>query len=188
VVDLSGGAPSPAAARPRSSLSSARWARASLSRRVGRPRPLPARAPAEGRRRRRLHRLRHRGGAAARGVGGSWIDFVAGARFFVALGLEFFYWVFLAPWKGVRLRVGKAVTELNRIGVDAIPIVALVALLMGVILALNAAGQLRNYGAEKYVANLVGIALTRELAPIITAILVAAARAPRSRPRSRRCR
>ncbi len=106
-------------------------------------------------------------------AGGGWLDFVDGARYFVALGLELFYWVLVAPWRGVKLRLGKAVTELNRMGVEAIPIVALIALLMGVILALNAAGQLRTYGAEKYTANLVGIALTRELAPVITAILVA---------------
>jgi phospholipid/cholesterol/gamma-HCH transport system permease protein len=99
--------------------------------------------------------------------------FLETARDFLALGLEFLYWVFVAPWRGSRLRLGKAVTELHRIGVEAIPIVALIAALMGVILALNAAGQLRLYGAEKYTANLVGIALTRELAPVITAILVA---------------
>ncbi len=106
-------------------------------------------------------------------AGGGLLEFVAAARWFLALALEFFYWVFVAPWRGVRLRLGKAVTELNRIGVEAIPIVALIAALMGVILALNAAGQLRAYGAEKYTANLVGIALTRELGPVITAILVA---------------
>lgn len=106
-------------------------------------------------------------------AGGGFFEFVAAARYFLALGLEFLYWVFLAPLRGVRLRVGKVVTELNRVGVEAIPIVALIAALMGVILALNSAGQLRTYGAEKYTANLVGIALTRELAPVITAILVA---------------
>ncbi len=104
---------------------------------------------------------------------GPWDGALATARWFVALGLEFIYWIAVAPWRGARLRLGKAVTELNRIGVEAIPIVALIAALMGVILALNAAGQLRIYGAEKYTANLVGIALTRELAPVITAILVA---------------
>jgi phospholipid/cholesterol/gamma-HCH transport system permease protein len=106
-------------------------------------------------------------------AGGGFFGFIATARAFVALGLEFLYWVLIAPLKGVRLRLGKVVTELHRIGVEAIPIVGLIAILMGVILALNAAGQLRLYGAEKYTANLVGIALTRELAPIITAILVA---------------
>jgi phospholipid/cholesterol/gamma-HCH transport system permease protein len=106
-------------------------------------------------------------------AGGGWLQFVDAARFFVQLGLEFLYWVFVAPFRGTRLRLGKVVTELNRMGVDAIPIVALIGVLMGVILALNAAGQLQRYGQEKFTANLVGIALTRELAPIITAILVA---------------
>jgi phospholipid/cholesterol/gamma-HCH transport system permease protein len=106
-------------------------------------------------------------------AGGGYFELVAAARYFVALGLELAYWTVLAPFRGVKLRFGKLVTELNRIGVDAIPIVGLIAALMGVILALNSAGQLRAYGAEKYTANLVGIALTRELAPVITAILVA---------------
>jgi len=106
-------------------------------------------------------------------AGGGFFELVAAARYFVALGLELAYWTVLAPFRGVKLRHGKLVTELNRIGVDAIPIVGLIAALMGVILALNSAGQLRAYGAEKYTANLVGIALTRELAPVITAILVA---------------
>lgn len=107
------------------------------------------------------------------GGASGYAEFVAAARWFVALALEFVYWVVVAPFRGTRLRLGKAITELHRIGVEAIPIVALIAALMGVILALNAAGQLRTYGAEKYTANLVGIALTRELAPVITAILVA---------------
>jgi len=106
-------------------------------------------------------------------AGGGYFELVAAARYFVALGLELAYWTVLAPFRGVKLRLGKVVTEINRIGVDAIPIVGLIAALMGVILALNSAGQLRAYGAEKYTANLVGIALTRELAPVITAILVA---------------
>ncbi len=99
--------------------------------------------------------------------------FVAAARYFVALALEMAYWTLIAPFRGVQLRVSKVVTEINRVGVEAIPIVGLIAALMGVILALNSAGQLRAYGAEKYTANLVGIALTRELAPVISAILVA---------------
>ena len=106
-------------------------------------------------------------------AGGGYFELVAAARYFVALGLELAYWTVLAPFRGVKLRLGKVVTEINRIGVDAIPIVGLIAALMGVILALNSAGQLRAYGAEKYTANLVGIALTRELAPVITTILVA---------------
>lgn len=106
-------------------------------------------------------------------AGGSLFDLFAAARWFVQLGLEFLYWVVIAPWRGVQLRVGKVVTELNRVGVEAIPIVCVIGMLMGVILALNSGGQLRAYGQEKYTANLVGIALTREIAPVITAILIA---------------
>ncbi len=106
-------------------------------------------------------------------AGSGWIEFVRSARFFLALALEFLYWAVLAPLRGQRLRLGRWITEVNRVGIDAIPIVGLISLLIGIILALNAASQLVNYGAEKFTADLVSIALARELSPVITAVLVA---------------
>jgi phospholipid/cholesterol/gamma-HCH transport system permease protein len=61
----------------------------------------------------------------------------------------------------------------QRVGADALPIVSLIAFLMGVILAFQSAVALRQYGGEIYVANLVGISLLRELAPLMTAVLLA---------------
>ena len=55
----------------------------------------------------------------------------------------------------------------------ALPIVAVVNLLMGAILAFVGAVQLKTFGAGIYVANLVGIASVRELTPILTAIVLA---------------
>ena len=57
-------------------------------------------------------------------------------------------------------------------GVSALPIVIIVNLLMGGILAFVGAVQLRRFGADVYVANLVGIAVVREIAPLITAIVM----------------
>ncbi len=96
-----------------------------------------------------------------------------GARTFGVLGLEFFYWLGVAPFKGGRLYTGRIFSEIVASGVDAIPIVMLVSILMGVILALNAAAQLEMFGATIFVANLVGVALTKELGPVFAAILVA---------------
>jgi phospholipid/cholesterol/gamma-HCH transport system permease protein len=58
-------------------------------------------------------------------------------------------------------------------GVNALPIVALIGFLMGVILAFQSAVALRQFGAEVFVANLLALSLLRELGPLMTAILLA---------------
>ena len=58
-------------------------------------------------------------------------------------------------------------------GANALPIVSLIALLMGLILAFVGAVQLRQFGAQIYVADLVGIAMAREMGAIMTAIIMA---------------
>ncbi len=58
-------------------------------------------------------------------------------------------------------------------GANALPIVTLIALLVGLILAFVGAIQLKQFGAQIYVANLVGIAMTREMGAIMTAIIMA---------------
>jgi phospholipid/cholesterol/gamma-HCH transport system permease protein len=69
-------------------------------------------------------------------------------------------------WKDVLLAC-------QRVGADALPIVSLIAFLLGVILAFQSAVALRQYGGEIYVADLVGISLVRELGPLMTAVLLA---------------
>lgn len=58
-------------------------------------------------------------------------------------------------------------------GVAALPIVSLVAFLIGVILAFQSAIGLKQFGAETFVANLVSLSIFRELGPLMTAILFA---------------
>jgi len=58
-------------------------------------------------------------------------------------------------------------------GVDALPIVALLSFLLGVVVAYQGAPQLRQYGANIFVADLVGVSMLREFAPLITAIIIA---------------
>ncbi|MDF2698352.1 MAG: ABC-type transport system involved in resistance to organic solvent, permease component [Labilithrix sp.] len=61
---------------------------------------------------------------------------------------------------------------IERTGADALPIVVLINFLMGFVMAYQSARQLKLYGANLYVADLVGISVTRELAPLMTAIIV----------------
>ena len=58
-------------------------------------------------------------------------------------------------------------------GVNALPIVCLVSFLVGLILAFQAAIPMKLFGAEIYVADLIGISVVRELGPLITAIVLA---------------
>lgn len=61
---------------------------------------------------------------------------------------------------------------IERAGADAIPIIVLINFLVGFVMAYQSARQLALYGANLYVADLVGISVTRELAPLMTAIIV----------------
>jgi phospholipid/cholesterol/gamma-HCH transport system permease protein len=61
----------------------------------------------------------------------------------------------------------------ERTGADAIPIVVLINFLVGFVMAYQSAKQLKMFGANIYVADLVGLSVTRELAPLMTAIIIA---------------
>ncbi len=61
----------------------------------------------------------------------------------------------------------------EQVGVNALPIVALISFLLGIILAFQSAVPMRQFGAELFVADLVGLSILRELGPLMTAILLA---------------
>ena len=71
------------------------------------------------------------------------------------------------------LRVEDTITHMEKTGVDALPIVALVSFLLGLIMAFMSALQLQQFGANIYIASLVALAMVSELGPIMTAIIVA---------------
>lgn len=62
---------------------------------------------------------------------------------------------------------------MERAGADGVPIVLLINFLVGLIIGLQAAFQLERFGANIFVANLVGLSVVREMAPLMTAIVVA---------------
>ena len=63
--------------------------------------------------------------------------------------------------------------HLYRIGAQALPITALVGFLIGVVLAYLMSQVLRQFGAETYIVNILGLALIRELGPLLAAVLIA---------------
>ena len=80
--------------------------------------------------------------------------------------------VFLEPFRGRKLRLSRAVHQAMSIGVEALPIVSLISFFVGTILALQGAYQLRKLGAMQLVAAAVAVVMTRELGPLMTAIMV----------------
>jgi phospholipid/cholesterol/gamma-HCH transport system permease protein len=72
-----------------------------------------------------------------------------------------------------RLRWRSVLHHVQIGGFDALPIVGLMSFLLGVVVAYQGADQLRNYGANIFVVELVGYAMLREFAPLMTAIIIA---------------
>ncbi len=78
--------------------------------------------------------------------------------------------VAVRPW---RIEFTATIKYIERTGLDALPIVGLLAFLIGVVVAFMGATQLKQFGAEIFTVNLVGVAVLRELGVLITAILIA---------------
>jgi phospholipid/cholesterol/gamma-HCH transport system permease protein len=71
-----------------------------------------------------------------------------------------------APWREISANMYKS-------GAQSLPVTALVGFLIGVVLAYLSALQLKAYGAEIYVINILGMSLIRELGPVLVAVLLA---------------
>lgn len=72
-----------------------------------------------------------------------------------------------------RIRWRAVLHNLQSAGFDALPIVGLLSFLMGLVIAYQGADQLQRFGANIFIADLVGLSMLRELSPLLTAIIVA---------------
>ena len=108
------------------------------------------------------------------GIGAVFFDGLAEARDAAVLVVDSLYWSLFALVRGQGLRWSAVLDELYEMGVRAIGIVALLNFLLGIIIALLSARQLKQFGATIYVADLVVVAFARELAAILTAIIASA--------------
>lgn len=72
-----------------------------------------------------------------------------------------------------RFRWRPILFNIRSAGFDALPIVGLLSFLLGIVVAYQGADQLRQYGANIFVADLVGLSMLREFAPLIAAIIIA---------------
>ncbi len=78
------------------------------------------------------------------------------------------FWVGVPP-----LRRRHIAEQMNFIGVNSLPITFLISLFTGMVLALQSAYQMQKISAEMYIASLVSLSMTRELGPVLTALIVA---------------
>jgi phospholipid/cholesterol/gamma-HCH transport system permease protein len=84
------------------------------------------------------------------------------------LSIQTFYWTFIPPFKKDRI-----FEQAKKAGYDSLPIVSLIALFIGIIMALQTAVQMQRLGSEMYIASIVALSMLRELGPVITALVVA---------------
>ncbi|XPV75283.1 MAG: MlaE family lipid ABC transporter permease subunit [Desulfovibrio sp.] len=72
-----------------------------------------------------------------------------------------------------KLRIQDVVRNARQVGYEGLPIILLIGFLMGLIMSFQSAVTLMRFGAEVFVANMLGIAMFREMGPLVTAILLA---------------
>jgi len=106
-------------------------------------------------------------------VGNVTVGLINDFRFFLEFLGEVFTNIFRLIWNPRSIRWNDFPFYFLRAGVNALPIVVLVGFLIGLIIGYQGAVQLHQFGADIFLADLVGISVTRELAPLMTAIIVA---------------
>jgi len=86
----------------------------------------------------------------------------------VVLLMKTIFQMFKSPY-----RKWYVLEQMNKVGVMSFPVVLLISLFTGIVLALQSAYQMQKVSAEMYIASLVSLSLTRELGPVLTALIIA---------------
>jgi phospholipid/cholesterol/gamma-HCH transport system permease protein len=98
-----------------------------------------------------------------------WVELRNFLSFTGELAIEFTRLVF----RPTHWRWNALVDAIDKTGFQALPIIALLSFMIGVVIAYQMGNQLRNYGANVFIVNLLGLSVLREFGPLITAIMVA---------------
>ena len=101
-------------------------------------------------------------------LGKSVVDFLDYLGQTSVLLVRTLFWVFKPP-----LSFKRMFEQMFKIGVASLPIVSLTALFTGMVLALQSAYQMQKVSAQVYIGSLVSLSMTRELGPVLTALVVA---------------
>jgi phospholipid/cholesterol/gamma-HCH transport system permease protein len=105
-------------------------------------------------------------------IGEGVIDGLAYIGSLAKLGGQAAYYGVVGPFQGKPARFQSTASQAMQVGVRALPILSLITFFIGLILALQSAYELSKLGALNYVAKAVALSMTRELGPLITAIVV----------------
>ena len=100
-------------------------------------------------------------------------DFISQIISFVVLSADIFFYSIRSIFRKSGRRKGSIYEQILLMGNNAVPIVFLLAFLIGLILSLQSAAQLRQFGANIYLVDLIVISMITEMGPMITAIIVA---------------
>ena len=95
----------------------------------------------------------------------------AGARVSVLM-VDTMIWLVVAPLRGKGFRLRSAIEHFVEFGVRSLPIVGMICFLVGVIIALQSSYTLDKWGANRFIATLVAVSALREMAPLMTAVLI----------------
>lgn len=92
-------------------------------------------------------------------------------RYIGGISILFLKTVFLSFTPPLKLK--SVFQQMQKVGIDSLPIVFLTSLFTGIVLALQSAYQLQRISAQIYIANLVALSMTRELGPVLIGLVVA---------------
>ncbi len=106
-------------------------------------------------------------------IGNGIFVFLNSSRDALYLIADIFYWAFVGLFNKKGQRKGSVIQQSILIGVDALGILGLLSFILGLILALQSAAQLRQFGANIFVADLMAISMVTEMGPMLTAIILA---------------
>lgn len=107
------------------------------------------------------------------GVGRAAVSNVKEFGYAAALFFESVYWLVLGRRWRQPVRMASVASEMMQIGILALPIVTVLSMTIGIMLAIQGIHTLRLFGAESRVTLGIALSITREFAPLITGILVA---------------
>jgi phospholipid/cholesterol/gamma-HCH transport system permease protein len=113
-----------------------------------------------------------RGGLIER-IGGATADAAADAIAALSVLAEMLYWSTIGFFKRQNIKKGALYEQMYQLGYKAVGIIALLSFLIGVVLSLQSAKQLKTLGMGIFLVPLIGITMIRQMGPLLTAIILA---------------
>lgn len=105
-------------------------------------------------------------------LGGLVYDILGNSKEVIFLVSDILYWSFAGIFNKKGQRKESVIQQSLLIGVDAVPIIGLLSFILGVILSLQSAAQLKQVGADIYLADLIAVTMITEMGPMLTAIMI----------------